>query len=77
MNNVLNHYEKSLRQNEDSKLKLVDIIEVKKQLKLKILKEINGFRTSDNDFQALQKVYPKDIRRIVKEIRKGLGVINN
>jgi hypothetical protein len=74
MNCVLSHYENTLRDNEASRLKLVDVVEIKKQLKTKLLKEIRGIRTSDNDFKALQKVKTRDLKRVIKQVRRKLGI---
>jgi len=74
LHNVLNHYETTLRYNEASKLKLVDVIEIKKQLKVKLLKEMQGIRTSDNDFKALLQVNPRDLKRVIREIKGKLGL---
>jgi hypothetical protein len=74
LNSVLNHYENTIRQNEACKLNLVDVVEIKKQLKIKLLKEIDGIRTSDNDFKVLQKVNQKDLKRVIKQIKKKIGL---
>jgi len=72
LNCLLDTYEMTLRKNEASKLKLVDVIDIKKQLKVKLLKEISGIRTSDNDFEALRKVNQNDIKRVIKDIKRKL-----
>jgi len=74
LHNVLTHYEVTLRRNEATKLKLVDIIEIKKQLKVKLLKEMQGIRTSDNDFKALLQVNPRDLKRVIRDIKGKLGL---
>jgi len=74
LNNLLSYYEKTLQENEKSKLKLVDVVGIKKQLKQKLLKEISGFRTAPNDYRLLNKVNQNDIDRIVRQIKGKLGL---
>jgi hypothetical protein len=55
------------------KIKLVDRVEIKKQLKSKLLKEVEGLRTNGNEFNMVSKVDPSDLLKIVKNIKKKLG----
>jgi len=73
LNNVLDHYEHSLHLHEASHLKLVDVVEIKNDLKRKLYKEIQGIRTSDHDYPSLRKVNKEDIRRVIQTIKDKLG----
>jgi len=55
-----------------SKLKLVDRVAVKKQLKDKLIKEIQGFRTRPTAYKDLVKVSKKSIDDIVKKVKLAL-----
>lgn len=54
-------------------MKLADVITIKKELRSKLLKEIQGIRTSSNKYPEIKKVDPKDIKSIVKQIKQKLG----
>ena len=56
-----------------SKLKLTDRIEIKKQLKNKIFRELEGFRNTGKDFTLLNKVDKGDMNRIVNQVKARLG----
>jgi len=69
-----NYYQTKLKTSELSKLKLSDTIIIKNKLKEKILKEIQGIRTSPNQYQELDKVNQIDIQIIMKDIKLSLGL---
>ncbi len=52
-----------------STMKLADIIIIKKQLKEKLKKEIQGIRTSSSNYPEIKKVDPKDLKSIMKKIK--------
>ena len=72
-NQVLAKYEIKLKKSQMSKLKLSDVIQIRKQLIDKLLKEIQGFRTASANYKELNSVNPKDIKRIVKQVKHKLG----
>jgi hypothetical protein len=72
MNSILAKYEGKLKKSQMSRLKLSDVIIIKKKLIKKLIKEVQGFRTSSDDYKELQKVSIKDVKRIIKKIKKEL-----
>ncbi len=73
MSNVLNKYTIQIKMDNASKLKLTDRIEIKKQLKNKIFRELEGFRNTGKDFTLLNKVDKGDMNRIVNQVKARLG----
>lgn len=73
LDDILQKYSLKLKHDELSKLKLVDRIEIKKQLKSKIFNEVEGFRSTGKEFTELSKVNSGDMKKIVNEIKKRLG----
>jgi len=73
MDNILNHYDKYISSREFEKLKLVDLVEVKNQLKVKLMRELQGLRSSTNEFKVLRKVNQEDIQHVIEEIKGELG----
>ena len=73
LNNVLNKYTIQIKQDNASKLKLTDRIEIKNQLKNKIFREVEGFRNTGKDFTMLRKLDKGDMNRIVNQIKARLG----
>jgi ASC-1-like (ASCH) protein len=72
MNSVLAKYEAKLKKAQLSKLKLSDVITIKKKLIKKLIKEVQGYRTASADYSELQKVDSGDIKRIIRNIKKSL-----
>jgi len=56
-----------------SKLKLSDVITIKKKLIKKLTKEIQGYRTASSNYAELTKVNTNDIKRIIRKIKKELN----
>jgi hypothetical protein len=73
LSNVLNKYTIQIKMDNASKLKLTDRIEIKKQLKNKIFRELEGFRNTGKDFTLLNKVDKGDMNRIVNQVKARLG----
>lgn len=71
-NHILAKYEAKLKKSQLSKLKLSDVIVIKKNLINKLTKEIQGYRTASASYTQLKSVNPKDIKRIVRKIKKQL-----
>ncbi len=63
-----------MKKNELSKLKLADIIIIKKKLKEKLKKEIQGIRTSSSNYPEIKIVDPKDLKSILKKIKNKLAL---
>jgi len=74
LNNILQKYTLKLKKDQLSKLKLADRVEIKRQLKSKIYKELEGFRSTGKEYTELSKVNPSDLKRIVNEIKKRVGI---
>jgi len=73
LDNLLNKYTVKMKKAELSKIKLVDRVEIKKQLKEKLLREVEGFRNAGNQFTKIKDVDPADLSKIIKEIEHRLG----
>jgi len=73
LDDILNHYDKYISSREFEKLKLIDLIEVKSALKIKLMREMQGLRSSDNEFKILKKVNQDDINHVIEEIKLELG----
>jgi len=71
--NVLNRYTKRLSADKSAQLKLTDKVSVKNELKDKLIKEIEGFRTRPAAYQDLLRVDKGQIDGIVREIKKRLN----
>ena len=56
-----------------TKMKLVDRIAVKKQLKNKIFREVEGFRNTGNEFTLVNKVSKDTMKKLVGQIKNRLG----
>jgi len=70
LNTLLQKYTLKQRRDQLSKLRLVDRVQIKKELKAKLIKEVEGFRTNGEEFNAVKSV---DLKRIVSQIKRGLG----
>lgn len=68
-----NYYTTQIKRDQLSSLKLSDVITIKNLLRTKILKEMQGLRTSPSDFAELENVDPADIQIIMKDIKLQLG----
>ena len=73
MNSVLAKYELKLKKSQMSKLKLSDVITLKKKIRSKLYREIQGLRTSSSNFSEVKNLDPKDLKRIIKQIKNKLG----
>jgi len=73
LNNLLQKYTLKLKKDALSKIGLVDRVEIKKELKEKLAREVEGFRTSGSQYAYVSKVDPSDLKRIVGQIKKKLG----
>lgn len=61
-----------IKKDELSRINLVDRVEIRKALKAKLIKEIQGFRTGDPT-GLVKKVDSKELKKIVKTIKNKLG----
>lgn len=73
LSNVLNKYSLQIKKDNMKKLKLTDRIEIKKQLKKKLFREVEGFRNTGKEYTLLRKVGKKDMNAIVNQIKNRLG----
>ena len=67
-------YEERLKQDKLSHLKLVDRDEIKKQLKDKLLKEHQGFRTRPSCYKSLLVVEKNTIKSVGENIKRQLDL---
>ena len=65
----MNNYEKMLTKDKLSNLKLSDNITIKNLLRDKLHREIQGFRTSKQEFKELDIVDPESISNIILRIK--------
>lgn len=73
LNNLQFKYEAEINKQNDSKFKIADEVTLKKLLKEKLYKEIQGFRTSPSQYEELNKVLPEDINNVITQIKHKLG----
>ena len=73
MNNLMAAYEIKMRKDQLSKLKLSDEITIKNLLRDKLQREMQGFRTSPQEYKELDIVNPADITNIIAGIKTKLG----
>jgi len=66
----LKQYEERLKKLKLAHLKLVDRVEVKNELKSKLIKEIEGFRTRPSDYKSLVNLDKGTVKAVVNEIKK-------
>ena len=59
------------RKNAD--LQIADEVTLKKMLKEKVYKEIQGFRTYPQEYTELDKVIPDDIKNVIVQIKQKLS----
>lgn len=69
---ILQKYEARLARDKVAKLRLVDRVDAKNQLKNKLIAEIEGLRTRATSFPELLKVDKNVIAKIVLDIKKQL-----
>jgi hypothetical protein len=74
MQNLLYQYESKLKLDQLSQLKLADEVTLKNLLKEKLHREIQGFRTSADEYKELEKVNPNDIAQIITQIKQKLSI---
>jgi len=69
---ILQSYEERLKKDKLAHLKLADRVDVKNQLKNKLIREIQGFRTRPADFKELLNVDKSTIKAVVESIKTQL-----
>jgi hypothetical protein len=73
LNAVISKYNEKLHRDQISQLRLADIVTVKNMLRDKLLRETQGFRTSNSDYKDLEKVNPEDIVKVINQIKLKLN----
>ncbi len=73
LNAVISKYNEKLHRDQMSQLRLSDIVTVKNMLRDKLLRETQGFRTSNSDYKDLEKINPDDIVKVINQIKLKLG----
>lgn len=74
LNDVLNNYQRRLSMDRTAHLKLTDRVEVKNELKTKLIAEIQGFRTRPASFKELLKVDKNMMKNVVRDIKSQLDL---
>ena len=72
LNNLLNRYEQKMKRDMTSQLHLADVITIRELLRDKLHREVQGFRTSSEEYKELEQVNPNDIRRVVRQVRQKI-----
>ena len=73
LDNLLKKYSLKVKQDQLAKSKVVDREQIKKELKQKILREVQGLRSFSNKESLLSKVDQKDLNKIINRIKNKLG----
>merc|ERR1712032_1688993 len=73
LSSTLNKYTLQIKKDNAKKLKLTDRISVKKQLKSKIFREVEGFRDEGKKYPLIYKVDKGSMKKIVSDIKNRLG----
>ena len=75
INNLVENYEKKLiDMQEDKRLKLSDVMDLKKMLKEKLKAEVQGIRTTDSQFKDLEKLNPDDVKKVTDQVISSLKI---
>lgn len=70
---LMKKYEVKMKRDELMKIRLADRVQIRKELKEKLLKEVEGLRTLGNQYANVNKVRKSDMLKIVNQIKKKLG----
>lgn len=70
LNDLVNRYTNKMVADRQAKFGIADEVLLKNLLRDKIHREMQGFRTSTEEYKELEQVNPADIRGIVNEIEK-------
>lgn len=73
LDKLLNLYQVKMKKEKLAKIKLVDRVEIKKQLKEKLLKEAEGFRIAGNQYTKVDQINPEDLGKILEKVESKLG----
>ena len=68
LTNLNNYYTTQIKRTKLSGLKLSEVISVKKLLREKIMKEVQGLRTASADYADLDKINKADVELVMKKI---------
>jgi len=70
---LLQKYTKKIQHDKLAALPLIDRVQIKKELKAKLMREVEGLRTSGTEYENVAKVDQEDLKKIVTKIKKSLG----
>ena len=73
LSNTLNKYIFQIKKENAQKMKLTDQNKVRKQLKNKIFREVEGFRDTGKAYTLLRNVSRGDLKKIIMQIQARLG----
>jgi len=73
LNGLLQKYTLKVQHDQLSKFKLADRVTIRKELKQKLMREVQGLRTSGTEYHNVAKVDSADMKKIIKDIKKKLG----
>ena len=73
LDSLLKKYSFKVEKDQLAKSKVVDREQIKKELKQKILREVQGLRSFSNKESLLSKVDQKDLNKVINKIKNKLG----
>lgn len=73
LENLLKKYSLKVKKDQFEESKVVDREQLKRELKEKILREVQGLRTFSNKESLLSKVNQKELNKIIKKIKSKLA----
>jgi hypothetical protein len=73
LDDIMKKYQIKMKTDEMSKIRLVDRVAAKRELKNKLFKEVEGLRTASSNYSRVAKINKDDIKNIVNKIKSKLG----
>lgn len=73
LDDIMKKYQIKMKTDEMSKIRLVDRVAAKRELKNKLFKEVQGLRTASSNYNRVAKINKNDIKNIVSKIKSKLG----
>ena len=73
MEGLLKKYATRIQKDQQTQFPLVEKVQAKNQLKEKLMRDIQGFRTSSSKYQKVDRINPKHLNKILNEVKRKLG----
>jgi len=70
---LLKKYTRKIQHDKIAALPLIDRVQIKRELKEKLLREVEGLRTSGTQYENVAKVDREDLKKMTTKIKKSLG----